>query len=173
MNPHHHSHSQNQSLILSLLVLFLAFSLSACSTHDSFSGQDVLDYGDLRVSVLETGFDRIRDGFICDDSNYGHPYATLSFTCTEEANSDCKFSVLVEVKYTNGASWGLGYFSNSNSSYLPQNLTLSPGESVEETFENTSTGKQCWLKSEPVKKITIALRDRSGELKDLSANYKP
>ena len=173
MNPHHHSHSQNQSLILSLLVLFLAFSLSACSTHDSFSGHDVLDYGDLRVSVLETGFDRIRDGFICDDSNYGHPYATLSFTCTEEANSDCKFSVLVEVKYTNGASWGLGYFSNSNSSYLPQNLTLSPGESIEETFENRSTGKQCWSKSEPVRKIIIALRDRSGELKDLSASYKP
>lgn len=173
MNLRHYSLSPSDYLKICIMALLVALPLSACSSHESFTDQGILTYGDLQVSVVETGFDQGRGGFICVDSNYGHPYAILSFACTEEADSDCKISVLVEVKYTNAASWGLGYFSNSNSSYLPHNLTLSPGESVEETFETRSTGKQCWSKSEPVRKITIALRDRSGELKDLSASYRP
>ena len=170
---HHRRPTLHNYLNNLIIILLAALSLSACSAHESFSGQEILDYGDLQISVVEAGFDRTRDGFICTDSNYGFPKVTLSMACAEEAESDCKFSVLVEVKYTNGASWGLGYFSNSNSSYLPHNLTLSPGESIEETFENRSTGKQCWSKSEPVRKIIIAIRDRSDELKDLSASYKP
>ena len=170
----HHRRPNHRNYLINLIIILLAaLSLSACSAYESFAGQEILDYRYLQVSVVEAGFDRTRDGFICNDSNYGHPYVILSFACSEDAESECKFSVLVEAKYTNGASWGLGYFSNSDSSYLPHNLTLSPGESMEETFENQSTGKQCWSKSEPVRKITITIRDRSGELKDLSASFKP
>jgi hypothetical protein len=173
MPVQHHafSHHKNQKAII--LVLLAGLILSACSARSSFSGQETLEYGDLRVSVTETGYDRVRNGFVCDNTGYGHPYATLSFECTAEADSDCGISILVEVKYTNGASWGLGYFSTSDSSYLPVNLSLDPGESTEVTFENSATGTQCWSKSEEIKKITISLRDRSGELKDLSARYAP
>ena len=119
------------------------------------------------------GYDRIRDGFVCDNTKYAHPFVTLAFTCAEDAESDCKFSVLVEAKYTNGSSWGLDHFTQSDSDYLPKNLTLSPGERTEVTFQNSTKIKQCWPKSESVKRLTIALRDRSGELKDLSASYRP
>ena len=172
--PRHYKTFSNKNLLIILIQMLLAgLILSACSAHASFSGQGTLEFGNLQVSVIETGYERVRDGFVCDDTNYGHPYATLSFTCAENAESDCQISAMVEVKYTNGASWGLGYFSSSDSSYLPVNLSLTPGERTEITFENSSKVTQCWSKSVDVRKITLSLRDRSGELKDLSASYKP
>lgn len=163
--------------IITLLALFLAtFLLSACSANrGQFDEEGSLDYGDLRVSLLETGFDRVYEGFVCDDEDFQHPFSTLLLACNDEAPSGCHITFTIAVKYDDGASWGRTSLNTSSSStdFQPKTLFLEPGETREFTFRPNSAVRHCWDVREPVKRITVALRDESGELKDMQANFKP
>jgi hypothetical protein len=170
------SHRSHQGIIVLTIILLATFLLSACSaSQGQFDEEGNLDYGDLRVSLLETGFDRVYEGFICDDEDFQHPFTTLLLTCSDEAASGCHITVTLAVKYDDGASWGSTSLNISSSStdFQPKTLFLEPGETREFTFRPNSAVRHCWDVREPVKRITVALRDESGELKDMQANFEP
>jgi hypothetical protein len=176
--PNHHSNSHRtyQGIIALTIILIATFLLSACSaSQGQFDEEGNLDYGDLRVSLLETGFDRVYEGFVCNDEDFQHPFSTLLLTCSDSAEPGCHLTVTLAVKYDNGASWGSTSLNTSSSStdFQPKTMFLEPGESRETTFRPNSAVRHCWDIREPVKRITVALRDESGELKDMQANYKP
>lgn len=156
MLPQHPTPSYRKRLTNLVLLVLMSLFLSACTAHASFDDQCVLNYGNLQVTFVTAGFDWQRDGWVCDDSHYGHPYVAPELTCQPAADTACSIDILVKVKYENGASWGLGYFTKSGSDYSPERIRLDPGESAEITFENSPNGKQCWPKSEVIKRITIA-----------------
>jgi hypothetical protein len=174
-SPKHNERRQGILAPFSLL-LILPLVLSACSTtRGQFDDQGSLDYGDLHVSILETGYDRSYAGFICDDPNYGHPYVTLTLTCRDDATTDCKARITLATKFDNGSSWGKDNFSTSDSptEFASQFPFLRPGETEEITFRPNSATRHCWSINQDIKKITVILRDRSGELKDMKVTYKP
>ena len=163
-------------LILLTTFLILTQILSACSTQSNqFDEQGQLAYGDLQLTLVEMGFDRSYDGFVCDDSDYQHPFVTLRLTCSEESGDGCYVGVTLAVKYEDGASWGKSSFSQSSSStaFQPRTLFLKPGATEEITFRPNSAVRQCWSIHEAVNKITVVLRDETGEMKDQLAVYKP
>ncbi|MBG0771695.1 MAG: hypothetical protein H0S82_08295 [Anaerolineaceae bacterium] len=163
-------------LILLATFLILTQLLTACSTQGNpFDEQGQLSYGDLQLVLVEVGFDRTYEGFVCDDSDFQHPFVTLRLTCSEESDGGCYIGVTLAVKYEDGASWGKSSFSQSNSStdFQPRTLFLKPGTTEEITFRPNSAVRQCWSIHEAVNKITVVLRDETGEIKNLSAVYKP
>jgi hypothetical protein len=163
-------------LTLLCTILAAVLILSACSAgRGQFDDQGALEYGDLRVTLLESGFDKVYEGFVCDDEDFRHPFVTLQLACSDEAESGCHVKLTLAVKYEDGASWGKDRFSSSTSStdFQPKTLFLKPGATKEITFRPNSAVRQCWSINEPVKQITVVLRDETGDLKDLRASYKP
>ena len=106
---------------------------------------------------------------------FQHPYVTLTLTCSEESEDGCYTKVTLAVKYEDGASWGKSSFSQSSSStaFQPKTLFLKPGATQEITFRPSSAVRQCWSIHESIKRITLVLRDETGEMKDLSAIFHP
>jgi hypothetical protein len=170
------SHRNCQGIIILISLVLATLLLSACSaSRGQFDEESNLDYGDLQVSLLETGFDRVYEGFVCDDEDYQHPFSTLLLTCSDSAEPGCHFTVTLTVKYDDGASWGNTSLNTSNSStdFQPKTIFLEPGESREITFRPNNAVRHCWDVREPVKRITVDLRDESGDLKDMQAIFKP
>lgn len=169
-NPRRHT-----QWTLTFVLLMATLILTACSAgQGEFDEQGNLDYGDLRVSLLESGFTRIYEGFVCDDDDFQHPFVTLQLTCSDEADSGCHVSLTLAVKYEDGASWGKTSFSSSTSStdFQAKTVFLKPGTTKEITFHPNSAVRQCWDVRESVRRITVVLRDKTGALKDLQVNYR-
>lgn len=166
---------RNKITLLAILLLLTHF-LTACSTQQvKFDDQNQFTYGDLQVKLIEVGFTRIYEGFVCDNSHYQHPFVTLQLTCSDDAVDGCYIKLTLAVKYEDGASWGRSYFSQSTSAndFQPKTLFLQPGTTNEITFHPSSAVRQCWSINELVKQITFVLRDERGNLKDLRIIFKP
>ena len=164
-----------KTFIFFIVTLLLCLALAACHANDpEFDDQGILQYGDLQVKITEHGFDTYLDGWYCSDDDYAHPYLNLDVVCAENAQQSCAVDVVVEVKYEDGSSWGRTYFKKSYSSteFRHEGIHLKPGKDKQITFRPTTRSKDCWLR-QPVKRITVTLRDKSGEMKNLSASIQP
>lgn len=172
----HPSQLHKIKITLLAILLLLTNFLTACSTQQvKFDDQNQLSYGYLQVKLIEVGFTRIHEGFVCDNSNYQHPFVTLQLTCSDDAVNGCYIKLTLAVKYEDGASWGRSYFSQSTSptDFQPKTIFLQPGTTNEITFRPNNAVRQCWSIHELVKQITFVFRDETGSMKDLRTTYKP
>jgi len=163
-------------IALIAVLLVSTHLITACAAQQGqFDTTGQLSYGDLQVTLVEVGFDRTFEGFICDDSDFRHPFVTLQLTCADDATDGCYITATLAVKYENGASWGKTTFSASNSTtdFQPITQFLQAGVTKEITFRPNSAVRQCWSIQQSVKRITLVLRDETGELKNLQAIYQP
>ena len=170
-----HPFRQNK-WISTFFLLFITLILSSCfANQGQFDEEGNLTFGDLQVTILESGSTRVYEGFVCDDDDFQHPFVTLQLSCSEETENGCHITFSLAVKYEDGASWGRTSLSSSSSptDFQPKTLFLEPGESRAFTFHPNSAVRQCWSIRESVKRITVVLRDETGVMKDMQANFTP